>query len=158
MILYILDLFGFVWICLALFGFVWTHQVKLGQLAVRTSIRQTHDDPVIDHKHNPPVLTTFVQVHGPDDDDNDGKNGTPGVPCVFNQVLSLPWQGAGKAGAVATPQVHLEVLVGGGSGGDSGGKGSHPIGTLALPLSTVTAHAKNKVRAGQLVQYAGIIH
>jgi hypothetical protein len=114
--------------------------VKLGQLAVRTSIRQTHEDPVIDHKHNPPVLTTFVQVHGPDDDD-DG-NGIPGVPCVFNQVLSIPWQGAGKAGAVATPQVHLEVLV----GGDSGGKGSHPIGTLALPLSTVTAHAKNKVR------------
>jgi hypothetical protein len=117
--------------------------VKLGQLAVRTSIRQTHEDPVIDHKHNPPVLTTFVQVHGPDDDDDDDDgNGIPGVPCVFNQVLSIPWQGAGKAGAVATPQVHLEVLV----GGDSGGKGSHPIGTLALPLSTVTAHAKNKVR------------
>ena len=115
---------------------------------------------MIDHKHNPPVLTTFVQVHGPDDDDDDGNgngNGIPGVPCVFNQVLSIPWQGAGKAGAVATPQVHLEVLVGGDSGG-SGGKGNHPIGTLALPLSTVTAHAKNKVRAGQLVQYAGIIH
>ena len=88
-------------------------------LTVQGSIRRTQDDKTIDKK-NPSVSTESVDV-------NNEKETL--VPCIFNQIITIPWNAEGKPSNVATPQLHLDVMT-----------GKTSCGKITLPLATITSH------------------
>lgn len=76
-------------------------QIPMNMLAVSTSIRRTAEDTAIDKK-NPAVLTEYKDVKNDDD---------ALVPCIWNQVIDVPWNSEGKPSKVATPHLHVDLMV-----------------------------------------------
>ena len=103
------------------------HLTTFQFLAVSASIRKTAEDTTVDTKHNPPVATHYLEVTPP----TTTTSGTVMPPCIWNEIISIPWNAAGKAALVATPQLHVNLME---------EKGDTVAGTITLPLATITSH------------------